>query len=176
MADMEQLERELLVRHPERWVRHHLASFPADYFRVFDSTEVSRHLEAMLTLTDDRPVHVRAESECGGVWRVDVVGYDAFQFLSTVCTLLAVSGLSISGWAGFHVPASAAGSHCFGSQAGSGPEASRAAVGPEWTGPSAQDRRCLSGPPAPRADRRAGLGEVPGRVARSDQAVAQRQI
>ena len=95
MADMEQLERELLARHPERWVRHHLASFPADYFRVFDSTEVSRHLEAMLTLTDDRPVHVRAESECGGVWRVDVVGYDAFQFLSTVCTLLAVSGLSI---------------------------------------------------------------------------------
>jgi hypothetical protein len=56
---------------------------------------VSRHLEAMRTLTDDRPVHVRAESECGGVWRVDVVGYDAFQFLSTVCTLLAVSGLSI---------------------------------------------------------------------------------
>ena len=95
MADMEQLERELSVRHPERWVRHHLASFPADYFRVFDSTEVSRHLEAMLTLTDDRPVHVRAESESGGVWRVDVVGYDAFQFLSTVCTLLAVSGLSI---------------------------------------------------------------------------------
>ena len=95
MADMEQLERELLARHPERWVRHHLASFPADYFRVFDSAEVSRHLEAMLTLTDDRPVHVRAESECGGVWRVDVVGYDAFQFLSTVCTLLAVSGLTI---------------------------------------------------------------------------------
>ncbi len=95
MADMEQLERELLARHPERWVRHHLASFPADYFRVFDSAEVSRHLEAMRTLTDDRPVHVRAESECGGVWRVDVVGYDAFQFLSTVCTLLAVSGLSI---------------------------------------------------------------------------------
>ncbi len=99
ITDMEQLVRELLVHHPERWVRHHLASFPADYFRVFDSTEVSRHLEAMLTLTDDRPVHVWAESECGGVWRVDVVGYDAFQFLSTVCTLLAVSGLSIlDGW------------------------------------------------------------------------------
>jgi [glutamine synthetase] adenylyltransferase / [glutamine synthetase]-adenylyl-L-tyrosine phosphorylase len=95
MADMEQLARDLLVHHPERWVRHHMASFPADYFRVFDSSEVSRHLEAMLTLTDDRPVHVRAESESGGVWRVDVVGYDAFQFLSTVCTMLAVSGLSI---------------------------------------------------------------------------------
>ncbi|MGZ3382853.1 MAG: hypothetical protein ACXVBB_21690, partial [Isosphaeraceae bacterium] len=95
MADMVQLERELLARHPERWVHHHLASFPADYFRVFDSTAVSRHLEAMLTVTDDRPVHVRAESECDGVWRVDVVGYDAFQFLSTVCTLLAVSGLTI---------------------------------------------------------------------------------
>ncbi len=95
MAELEQLERELLVRHPERWVRHHLASFPADYFRAFDIGDVSRHLEAMLTLTDDRPVHVRAEAENGGVWKVDVVGYDAFQFLSTVCTLLAVSGLSI---------------------------------------------------------------------------------
>ena len=61
MADMEQLARELLVHHPERWVRHHLASFPVDYFRVFDCTEVSRHLEAMLNLSDDRPVHVRAE-------------------------------------------------------------------------------------------------------------------
>ncbi len=95
MADMEQLARELLVHHPERWVRHHLASFPVDYFRVFDCTEVSRHLEAMLNLSDDRPVHVRAEPQRGGLWRIDVVGYDAFQFLSTVCTLLAVSGLSI---------------------------------------------------------------------------------
>jgi glutamate-ammonia-ligase adenylyltransferase len=95
MPDMEQLARELIGRHPERWVRHHLASFPAEYFRVFDGSQVSRHLEAVLTLTDDRPVHVRAESEGEGVWRVEVVGYDAFQFLSTVCTLFAVRGLSI---------------------------------------------------------------------------------
>ena len=95
MAELQQLERELLTRHPERWVRHHLASFPPDYFRVFDSAEVSRHLDAMLTLCDDRPVQVRAEHLGGGLWQVDVVGYDAFQFLSTVCTLLAVSGLSI---------------------------------------------------------------------------------
>ena len=30
-----------------------------------------------------------------GEWWVDVVGYDAFQFLSTLSTLLAVRGLSI---------------------------------------------------------------------------------
>ena len=30
-----------------------------------------------------------------GAWRVEVVGYDAFQFLSTLCTLLAIHGLSI---------------------------------------------------------------------------------
>ena len=149
ITDMEQLVRELLVHHPERWVRHHLASFPADYFRVFDSTEVSRHLEAMLTLTDDRPVHVWAESECGGVWRVDVVGYDAFQFLSTVCTLLAVSGLSIlDGWV-FTSQAPPPDPTSSVPRRVSGPS-TRATVGPGWTGPSAQDRRCLSGAPAPR--------------------------
>ena len=55
MVELEQLERELLVRHPERWVRHHLASFPADYLRDFDSTEVSRDLDAMITLTTTIP-------------------------------------------------------------------------------------------------------------------------
>ena len=95
MPDMAQLERELMSRHPESWVRHHLASFPREYFQVFEGPELSRHLELLQGLSDDRPVAIHAESEAGGVWKVVVVGYDAFQFLSTLCTLLAVRGLSI---------------------------------------------------------------------------------
>src|SRR5690242_21867656 len=95
MPDLAQLERELIGRHPERWVQHHLASFPSDYFRTFDAADISRFLGALRQLTEECPVKVRAEPEGDDVWRVEIVGYDAFQFLSTVCTLLAVSGLSI---------------------------------------------------------------------------------
>ena len=38
---------------------------------------------------------VEAWPEGPGAWRVEAVGYDAFQFLSTVCTLLAIHGLEI---------------------------------------------------------------------------------
>jgi glutamate-ammonia-ligase adenylyltransferase len=95
MPEMAELESELMGRHPERWVHHFLASFPDTYFQSFDGAAVSRHLEAMRSLTDDRPVRVHVEPDSDGGWRVDVVGYDAFQFLSTLCTLLAVRGLSI---------------------------------------------------------------------------------
>ena len=95
MPDLARLERELMSGHPEPWVRHHLASFPGDFFDVFRGPELSRHLELMQGLSDERPVAVHARPDGGGVWRVDVVGYDAFQFLSTLCTLFAVRGLSI---------------------------------------------------------------------------------
>jgi [glutamine synthetase] adenylyltransferase / [glutamine synthetase]-adenylyl-L-tyrosine phosphorylase len=95
MPEKQKLERELLAHHPEPWVRHLLASFPEAYFRSFDSSQVSRHLEAMRSASDDRPVVVHVEAESAGVWRLDVVGYDAFQFLSTLCALLVVRELSI---------------------------------------------------------------------------------
>jgi glutamate-ammonia-ligase adenylyltransferase len=99
MPELAQLERELLVSHPERWVRHHLATFPTAYFRHFDSSQVSRHLGAMRRVSDQRPVYVRAVPEEEGVWNIEVVGYDAFQFLSTFCMLLAVRRLAIlEGW------------------------------------------------------------------------------
>jgi glutamate-ammonia-ligase adenylyltransferase len=99
MVEKAQLERELVGSHPEAWIRHHLASFPDAYFRSFGTAQVSRHLEMMRTLGDEHPVQVRSEPEEGGTWRIDVVGYDAFQFLSTLCTLLAVRRLSIlEGW------------------------------------------------------------------------------
>ena len=96
MPDKEKLERELTANHPEPWVRHLLASFPDAYFRGFDSSQVSRHLSAMRSVSDERPVVVHAEPESEGVWRLDVVGYDAFQFLSTLCALLVVRELSIA--------------------------------------------------------------------------------
>ncbi len=157
MAELEQLERELLTRHPERWVRHHLASFPPDYFRVFDSAEVSRHLDAMLTLCDDRPVQVRAEHLGGGVWQVDVVGYDAFQFLSTVCTLLAVSGLSIVDGRVFTSQPPPANPALAVPRRASGPKRFTSGGG-WWAGPPAQDRRCLSGPPGPPCSRSSPTG------------------
>ncbi|MGC8643522.1 MAG: hypothetical protein ACP5XB_27005 [Isosphaeraceae bacterium] len=49
----------------------------------------------MRSLNDERPVVVHTTAEADGVWRIDVVGYDAFQFLSTLCALLVVRELSI---------------------------------------------------------------------------------
>ncbi|MGO9599589.1 MAG: hypothetical protein ACLP7Q_16490 [Isosphaeraceae bacterium] len=99
MPDLALLERELMISHPERWVRHHMATFPAAYFQRFDSSQVSRHLGAMQSVSDQRPVQIRADAEDWGIWNVEVVGYDAFQFLSTLCMLLAVRGLAIlEGW------------------------------------------------------------------------------
>lgn len=95
MPDRVKLERELLADHPEPWVRHLLASFPDAYFHRFDGARVSRHLSVLRSLNEDRPVDVRAEAEPDGTWRVEVIGYDAFQFLSTLCALLAVRGFSI---------------------------------------------------------------------------------
>jgi hypothetical protein len=95
MPDLAQLQSRLLGRYPEAWVRHHLESFPSAYFAAFDGDEVDWHLGMMLELGDDRPVAVGARPDGVGQWWVDVVGYDVFQFLSTLCTLLAVRGLSI---------------------------------------------------------------------------------
>src|SRR3954451_20478534 len=95
MPDLARLQNELLRRHPEPWVRHHLESFQAAYFDAFDEAAVSGHLGLMLALSDDRPVAVRARPAGEGEGWVDVVGYDCFQFLSTLCNLLAVRGLSI---------------------------------------------------------------------------------
>src|SRR3954468_188891 len=95
MPDLAKLESELIVGYPAPWVRHHLATFPEGYFEAFDETAIGRHIGAMMELTDTRSVRVLAEAEGEDVWRIDVVGYDAFQFLSTLCTLLAVRGLAI---------------------------------------------------------------------------------
>jgi hypothetical protein len=95
MPDLVRLETELTGRYPEPWVRHHLAAFRAAYFAAFDDGDVSRHLGRVLALTDAQPVSVDVWPEGPGTWRVEAVGYDAFQLLSTLCTLLAIHGLSI---------------------------------------------------------------------------------
>src|SRR5262245_7330270 len=95
MPDLVRLETELTARYPEPWVRHHLAAFRAAYFSEFDAADVSRHLGRILALTDEQPVAVDVWPEGPGTWRVEAVGYDAFQLLSTLCTLLAIHGLSI---------------------------------------------------------------------------------
>ncbi|MBV8486733.1 MAG: hypothetical protein JO161_00505, partial [Planctomycetaceae bacterium] len=99
MPDLAQLERELMLSHPQRWVRHHMATFPAAYFQRFDSSQVSRHLGVMQSVSDQRAVQIRAVAEDEGIWTIEIVGYDAFQFLSTCCMLLAVRGLAVlEGW------------------------------------------------------------------------------
>ncbi|HEV3168520.1 MAG TPA: hypothetical protein VGZ22_31225, partial [Isosphaeraceae bacterium] len=97
MPDLARLQSALIRDHPEPWVRHHLESFQEAYFSAFDEVEVGRHISLMRTLGDQRPVAVegRPATDGDGEWWVDVVGYDCFQFLSTVCNLLAVRGLSI---------------------------------------------------------------------------------
>ena len=67
MPDLAQLEKELIGRHPEKWVQHHLASFPSDYFRTFDGADISRYLDALRQLTEERPVPGSRRAERGGV-------------------------------------------------------------------------------------------------------------
>jgi glutamate-ammonia-ligase adenylyltransferase len=95
MPDLARIESELTGRYPEPWVQHHLASFRAPYFAAFDGQDIGRHLGRSLALTDERPVEVETWPDGPGAWRVEAVAFDAFQLLSTFCTLLAVHGLSI---------------------------------------------------------------------------------
>jgi glutamate-ammonia-ligase adenylyltransferase len=105
MPDLTRLATELCRLYPESWVRHHLDSFPADYFTAFSPEEIAQHLELVRALDEaqvvialawpadaegDTPAAVDRER-----WWVEVVGYDAFQFLSALCNLLAVMGLAI---------------------------------------------------------------------------------
>src|SRR4051812_25657119 len=95
MLDLERLERDLIGRYPARWVHHHLASFPAEYFTSFEIADIARHLGLVLKLTEDGPVIVQPRPAGGDESWVEVIGHDAFQFLSTLCTLLAMRALSI---------------------------------------------------------------------------------
>jgi glutamate-ammonia-ligase adenylyltransferase len=95
MPDLTRIETELTGRFPEAWVLHHLASFPALYFAAFDGLAIARHLGRSLALSDEQPVSIETWRERPDAWRVEAVGFDAFQFLSTLCTLLAIHGLSI---------------------------------------------------------------------------------
>lgn len=97
ITDPAALEKSLSGRYPDAWIRHHFATFQSSYFEAFEPDDVARHLGRALALTDDRPVSVEAWPcpEAHGDWLVEVVGLDAFQFLSTVCCLLAIHGWSI---------------------------------------------------------------------------------
>jgi glutamate-ammonia-ligase adenylyltransferase len=104
MPDLSRLETELREHHPESWVRHHLDSFAAAYFTVFEPADVARHLGLIRALDDEHLVFAQARPAGAAGdeadpdrdrWWVEIVGYDAFQFLSTACNLLAVHGLAI---------------------------------------------------------------------------------
>ena len=85
----------LLRDHPEGWVDHLLHSFPTEYAERFEAEAMGRHLGMIRALSPDHPVLVAAERLDDGAWRVEIVGFDAFQMLSTVCSLLAVHRLAI---------------------------------------------------------------------------------
>jgi len=95
MPDLARIKSELTGRYPEPWVQHHLASFRAPYFAAFDGEDIARHLGWSLALSDEQPAAIETWSEGPGAWRVEAVGFDAFQLLSTLCMLLAIHGLSI---------------------------------------------------------------------------------
>ncbi len=95
MPDLSRLQIELTSRFPESWARCHLASFPRAYFATFDLDDVARHLGRIIALNDKQPVTAEIGPEGPGGWQVEVVGYDAFQLLSTICTLLAIHGLAV---------------------------------------------------------------------------------
>jgi glutamate-ammonia-ligase adenylyltransferase len=90
------LRAELIGRHPAPWVDHVLASFQDAYFEAFDAHAIDRHLRLIRELGDEHPVRFETRpGDLPGEWWLEVVGYDAFQFLSTLCMMLTVQGLSI---------------------------------------------------------------------------------
>lgn len=96
MPDLEPLREALLAQHPQAWVEHLLNSFHESYFATFDRDAIDRQLTLMRRLGDNHPVALEARpGDLPGEWWIEVVGYDAFQFLSTLCMLLSVYGLSI---------------------------------------------------------------------------------
>ena len=105
MPDRTQLETELRRLYPEPWVQHHLDSFSPAYFAAFTPVEVAQHIELIRGLDDEQlvitvawPADADSSADSGAAadrWWLEVVGYDAFEFLSTLCNLLAVHGLSI---------------------------------------------------------------------------------
>jgi glutamate-ammonia-ligase adenylyltransferase len=95
MPDLTRIESDLTGRYPAPWVLHHLASFRAPYFAAFTGEDIARHLAASIALSDEQPVVVATWPDGQRAWRVEAVGFDAFQLLSTLCTLLAIHGLSI---------------------------------------------------------------------------------
>jgi glutamate-ammonia-ligase adenylyltransferase len=96
MSDPASLREVLVQRHPVAWVDHLLASFQPAYFERHAPADVDGHLELLRRLSDDRPVTIASrEGAVPGEWILEVAGYDAFQFLSTLCTLISVHGLSI---------------------------------------------------------------------------------
>src|SRR5262249_20538913 len=95
MPDLARIESDLTGRYPQPWVLHHLASFRAPYFAAFDGQDIARHRGRSLALPEEEPVAVETWPRGPGAWRVEAVGFDAFQLLSTLCTLLAIHGLSI---------------------------------------------------------------------------------
>jgi glutamate-ammonia-ligase adenylyltransferase len=101
MRDLARLETDLATRVSEPWARHHLASFRDAYFAAFDDDDIVRHLARIVALTKDHPVSVEVRPAGDRTWLVEVVGFDAFQLLSTTCGLLAVYGLVIVEGAAF---------------------------------------------------------------------------
>ncbi len=97
MPELAKIRNVLLNQFPESWVEPYLASFREPYFETFDPEDLAQQLQMMTELTDGRRVALRARSIGHGEtdWRVAITGYDAFQFLSTVCRLLAIHGLWI---------------------------------------------------------------------------------
>ncbi|CAN5914465.1 hypothetical protein BH23PLA1_BH23PLA1_04960 [soil metagenome] len=97
MPELAKIRKELLDQFPETWVDQHLKSFQGRYFQTFDPEDLACQLRMITELADDRRVIVKARPIGSGPpeWRVAIAGYDAFQFLSTVCRLLAIHGLWI---------------------------------------------------------------------------------
>ncbi len=96
MADPLHARGLLLGSHTEPWVNFIFNAMPESYWSVLDETDLDRHLTLLRNLSDTRTAVVAATPRPGpGNWRIEVVGFDAFQFLSTLGMLLTIHGLSI---------------------------------------------------------------------------------
>ena len=66
-----------------------------DYESAFTASERREHLQLLKSLSPDKPVIVRAQSDGTGEWRVRVLGIDQPGELSLICGLLFVYGFDI---------------------------------------------------------------------------------
>lgn len=93
---------------PADEIEAHFRRLGADYWNVFSGGEIAAHMEALRTLTRERPWHVTAEDLGEGLCGLTLIGGDFQGFFAAVSGFLASAGYDIRSGRVFSFPPEAA--------------------------------------------------------------------